>query len=105
MSYLTFSDCLIALFKRKRGLVTFRSHVLSGDFDDSAILSHLPKVQEKLRSFVLRDVFNADEFWFNYLMAPYTTVSYNPMQGPRITSSAYEFWRSPTPIGRRSMFC
>ncbi len=47
---------------KKRKFKSFKRHGEIGDTDEDLISIELPKLQEKLKNYHRRDVFNADEF-------------------------------------------
>lgn len=68
-------------FKKRWNPKSCKSHGESSDADNAAISAELPGLQQKLKNYDSRDIWNADEFGLVYRMAPDRTISQQPLRG------------------------
>lgn len=78
---LNFSNGWLQKFQRRWQLKSWKLHGESGDADNEAMESKLPSIQERLKPYELRDIYNADEFGLFYRMAPDKTIAREQLEG------------------------
>ena len=78
---LKFNNGWLEKLKARSRFKNYKSHGESGNVDLKVINSELPKLQEKLRSYSLNDIWNADEFGLFYQLPPTQTIAQAPIPG------------------------
>lgn len=76
-----FSNGWLQRFQNRWDFRGIKTHGESGDADNSAIISELPKLQKLLKNYALADIWNADEFGHQYRMAPDRTIAHEVLEG------------------------
>ncbi len=78
---LKFSSGWLQRLKIWNNYKCYKSHGKSSNVDQNQIKSELPVLQEKLKKYTLKDIWNADEFGLFYQMPPRETIAPGPISG------------------------
>lgn len=78
---MSFSNGWLARFKSRWGLKSYKSHRESGDADQNALDAAMPVVRARIRSYNLKDIFNADESGLYFRMARTKTIVIKQLMG------------------------
>ncbi|KAI1000312.1 hypothetical protein K3495_g7883, partial [Podosphaera aphanis] len=79
----SFSNGWIEKFKDRYQFKGFKSHGESGSADTTAIEEALPRLQEQLSHFALKDIYNMDETGLFFRMAPDKTIAKRQIEGSK----------------------
>ena len=78
---LDFSNGWLFKFKRRNQFKSYRCHGEEGAVDEEAIQRELPVLLQRLSSFCVNDVFDADEFALFYRQPTKTTIGPSRLRG------------------------
>ena len=78
---LNFGNSWLHSFKKRNGSKRYPSHGESADAYEDANNRNLPVLQDTLKQYALRDMYNADEFALFYRLPPTSTIGPARLRG------------------------